>query len=234
MPSQVRLILGDSLHVLPTLPAGSFDCIFADPPYGINTKSDGVGKLNPWADLVNSALWFREWIALCRALLKPNGCLWSCLNWRSMVTYQKAAYDLAWPIESMLVWDKSWIGPGGPRGLRPAYELVALWAMPEFAIRDRAVRDVQCFPWTSHKPHGHPAEKPLDLVRFCLLHGVMPGGRSVLDPFLGSGTSGVACAERGLDFVGVEVDPDHFQRASVRIGHMCGQGSSLVQDYAVA
>jgi tRNA G10 N-methylase Trm11 len=100
------------------------DAVITDPPYGINTKSDGSGKLSPWGDLCNSAFWYAEWLRLCRGPLaagKPAGCLWTCLNWRSLVTFQKAALRrLAWAIESLLVWDKKWIGPGGSRGLRPS------------------------------------------------------------------------------------------------------------------
>ena len=48
---------GDCLEILRSLPSGSVDAVVTDPPYGINTKSDGNGKLNPWADLCNSAFW---------------------------------------------------------------------------------------------------------------------------------------------------------------------------------
>jgi len=210
----IRLYCGDCLELLPTLEAGSVDAVVTDPPYGINTKSDGMGKLNPWADLCNSALWYKEWISICRSLLAPNGCLWSCLNWRSMVTFQKASCDLAWPIESLLVWDKQWIGPGGTRGLRPSYELSALWAMPEFGIKNRGLADVQRFKWCGHKPSGHPAEKPQDLMAWLM---DAASSTSVLDPFMGSGTTGVACVKTGRKFIGIELDRGYFDIAVKRI-----------------
>lgn len=210
----VTLYRSDCLEVLPTLERSSISAVVTDPPYGINTKSDGNGKLNPWADLCNSALWYREWIAACRRLLKPSASLWSCLNWRSVVTFQKAACDMGWPIESLMVWDKSWIGPGGSRGLRPSYELVALWCMPEFSVDDRGVPDVQKFPWSSHKPNDHPAEKPVAMATWILKH-CAPG--TVLDPFMGSGTTAEACVKAEQPFIGIEIDQHWFEVSKARV-----------------
>ena len=76
---------------------------------------------------------------------------------------------------------------GGTRGLRPSYEMVALWAMPEFTIDDRSLPDIQRFKWSGHKPTGHPAEKPAALCRWIIESS---NARVVLDPFNGSGSTG--------------------------------------------
>lgn len=218
----ITLHHGDCLDVLPMLKPASVDVVVTDPPYGINTKSDGSGKLNPWADMTNAALWYREWIGAARRVLKPTGCLWSFLNWRSLVTFQKAACDLGWPIESLLVWHKDWIGPGGQKGLRPSYELVALWAMPDFSISDRGIPDIKTAPWSSMKPNGHPAEKPEPLVRWLIDISSRPGA-TVLDPFMGSGTAGEACVNSDRRFIGVEVDQQWYAIAERRIGEASQQ-----------
>jgi hypothetical protein len=54
----------------------------------------------------------------------------------------RAALDAGLPITSMAVWDKQWIGPGGSQGLRPSYEMFALMAQPDFAVKDRGIPDV--------------------------------------------------------------------------------------------
>jgi DNA modification methylase len=220
-----RLILADCMEVLPTLP--KVDAVITDPPYGINTKSDGSGKLSPWGDLCNSAFWYAAWITAARGVLRPTGSLWTCLNWRSLVTFQKAACDISWPIESLMVWDKQWIGPGGMRGLRPSYELVALFAGPDFAVVDRGVSDVQQFRVGSFKPHGHPAEKPVELMDFCVKHA---GHGLVLDPFMGSGTTGVAAIRAGKNFVGIEMDAKWFDIACERISRAVSQGKLFVPE----
>lgn len=211
------LVNDDALTAIRSLPDQSVDAVVTDPPYGINTKSDGTGKLNPWADLCNAALWYSSWIGQCRRVLKPTGSLWSCLNWRSLPTFQKAACDVAWPIESLAVWDKAWIGPGGPRGLRPSYEMIALWCMDEFAIPDRGVPDVVRVKWSGFKPHSHPAEKPEGLVEWVLDTAAVPSGGLVVDLFSGSGTTGAVCVRRGLRFWGCEMDAVHHRAASARI-----------------
>jgi hypothetical protein len=139
------LYLGDCLEVLPALP--KLSCVITDPPYGINTKSDGSGKLSPWGDLCNSAYWYAAWMAAARERIARDGCLWTCLNWRSLVTFQKASCDLNWPMDSLMVWDKKWIGPGGNRGLRPSYELVALFGGADFAIKTVGLLMCRHFLW---------------------------------------------------------------------------------------
>lgn len=220
--AEYTLHFGDCLEYLETARAGDFRVVIADPPYSINTKSDGQGKINPWGDRVNAAFWYREWIGKCRSLMLGRGCLWSFLNWRSFATFQKVADDLGWPIESVLVWDKDWIGPGGHRGLRPSYEMVALWAGENWAIKDRGLADVQTFPWSAHKPNGHPAEKPVDLIRWLIEISTEPGD-VVLDPFMGSGTTGVAAVQSGRGFIGCEVDPHHFAQSEKRIREAAAQ-----------
>lgn len=211
----ITIYCGDALEILPTLP--KVDLVLTDPPYGINTKSDGTGKLSPWADLCNAAFWYAEWMRLCRSRLMASGAMWSFLNWRSMVTFQKATCDVQWSIESMLVWDKDWIGPGGQKGLRPSYELVALWTMPTFAaIDDRGIPDIRKAAWSSNKPNGHPAEKPVDLLRWLIDISSRPSWL-VLDPFMGSGTTLVAAKQQGRRAIGIELDERWCEVAARRL-----------------
>ena len=206
------LLQGDCLELMKDIPDNSVDMVLTDPPYMINTKSTGAGKLNTWADYCNASFWYAEWMRQARRILKSTGCLWSFLNWRSFVTFQKAACDIGWPIESVLVWDKCWIGPGGAKGLRPSYELVALFAMPDFKIENRGLYDIQRFKWSSKKPHGHPAEKPVDLMKW-LVNQSTKTGDTVCDLFMGSGTTGEACVLTGRSFIGMELETGYFETA---------------------
>lgn len=212
----MKFIHGDSTEALRSIPTASVDMVLCDPPYMINTKSDGSGKLNPWTDYMNAAYWYKEWFSQVRRILKPTGCFWTFLNWRSFATFQKAACDLRWPIESCLIWDKLRIGPSGPKGLRSSYEMVLLFTMPEFRFEDRSVADVQAFKWSAVKPHGHPAEKPVDLCEFLIRHCTKPGD-VVLDCFMGSGTTGEAAVGIGRDFIGIELDDHWFEEAKRRV-----------------
>jgi len=210
----------DCLDWFATVPESTFDIVATDSPYSINTKSDGYGKLNPWADHLNAALWYTTWIREARRVLTPTGALWACLNWRSQVPFTKAACDLRWSIESMLVWDKDWIGPGGPSGLRPSYELVALWLRERGQVHDRGLPDVQTFLWSAFKPSGHPAEKPVPLLRFCINAVAHEGVRHVADPFMGSASTGEAALLDGHTFTGCEIDEAWCESSAKRLAEV--------------
>lgn len=206
----------------------SVDLVIADPPYLFTTASSGAGKLNPWADISNASYWFAAWYREVFRILKPTGAMWTFLNWRTIPTVMKATLEIGQQIESLLVWDKQWIGPGGPRGLRPSYELVALICNPEYAVVDRGVYDIQRFPWSSIKPTGHPAEKPPALINWLL--GLQPC-ELVVDPFCGSGTVPICCRTLGKDFIAFELSEEWQIKATRRIteqtqGNLFGEESA--------
>lgn len=209
----------DCLEGLKEIPDNSVDLIVTDPPYGIGIKSQGVAssKLNPWADICNASLWYTAWMAECKRILKDDGALWSFINWRYLPTLYKAGLDIQWSIESLLVWDKCWIGPGGKKGLRPSYEMVALFALPGFTIPDRSLPDIQRVKWASIKPHGHPAEKPEELIRWIIRASDKKDGAVILDPFMGSGTTACAALREGCNYIGFEMDADWKRKADARI-----------------
>lgn len=208
----ITIYNADCRDVLPQLEP--VDLVLTDPPYGINTKSDGMGKLSPWADLCNAAFWYADWIKSCQVKLRHDGALWSFHNWRSMVTFQKASCDIGWPIESCLIWDKRWIVPGGPKGLRPSYEMVSLFTMPNFSIENRGIPDIKAVQWSSQKPNGHPAEKPIELCKWLI---EISGGETILDPFAGSGTTLVAAKALGLKAIGIELERKYCDIAIERL-----------------
>jgi DNA modification methylase len=206
---------GDCLEVLPSL--DMVDLVVTDPPYIIGAVSAGnmASKSGGWADMMNSAGWFTSWYRHVDRLLKHDGAMWTFLNWRTLPVVMRAAIDARLPVTSMLVWDKEWIGPGGPQGLRPSYELVALMAHPGFGIADRGIPDIWRHKVGSYKESGHPAEKPEQLVRR-LLTTSGPGG-VVLDPFLGSGTTAVAAKNAGWTSIGIEAEERYCEIAAKRL-----------------
>jgi site-specific DNA-methyltransferase (adenine-specific) len=205
--SEATIHHGDALEILPTLAPMAYDLVVTDPPYVIGAVSAGnIGaKSGGWADMMNSAGWFRDWYAMVRRVLKVDGALWTFCNWRSLPVVMRAAIDSGFPVASVLVWDKQWIGPGGPVGLRPTYELVALLPMPEFTVPNRGVEDIIRMKWTAAKPTGHPAEKPVALFRWLIETSGKGGGR-ILDPFAGSGTVLAAGASLGCHVTAIEAE----------------------------
>jgi site-specific DNA-methyltransferase (adenine-specific) len=210
------LYLADCRDVLPLLPAGSVDLVLTDPPYvfGIaSTMQDG--KCTGWGDLMNSAVWYESWLRECRRLMMhENGAAWVFNSWRSFPVLARAAYASQWPITSLLVWDKEWIGPGGHQGLRPSYELVALFAQPSYAVADRGIPDIMRCMWSATKPNGHPAEKPVSLLRRLI---DMAPSTCVLDPFCGVGSTLVAARSAGRRSIGIEIEERYCAIAARRL-----------------
>lgn len=210
------LYLGDCLEVLQELRPQP-TCVFADPPYLMGSASSRApsgryrSRIPDWQ---NASMFYRTWMGLCWSFLAPGGALWVCGNWRSMPTLMIASDAIGAQIASTVVWDKDWIGVGPLNGLRQRYELLLHLAKEDHAIADRSEPDIWKIQWSSQRPSGHESEKPVGLpgkaIEFC------PNGL-VLDPFMGSGTTGIAALERGRSFVGIEMEERWFDVACERL-----------------
>jgi DNA modification methylase len=194
------LYRGDCLEILPTLP--KVDAVVTDPPYGI-AHSSGYG-----------ASWQNTQIANDGDTSVRDMALSGFENVAAFGTWKTP------PIagtKGCLVWDK---GPAFGMGdlsfpWKGSWELVyvkgRLWA----GSRDEGVlRGHLQVSWES-KGRCHPHEKPTSLIAALLVK--LPLGVTVLDPFMGSGTTGVACANLGRKFIGIEIEPKYFDIACRRI-----------------
>jgi len=210
----ITIYHGDCREVLPAM--ASTRLVVTDRPYVFGIASTAQeGKAGGWGDLMNSSIWYESWLSECKRLTETaQGAVWVFNSWRSFPVLARAAYGVRWPVESLLVWDKEWIGPGGERGLRPSYELAALFAHSDFAIANRGLPDIWRSKWSSNKPSGHPAEKPVDLLRRIIRES---GGGPVLDPFAGSGSTLVAAKDEGRAAVGIEIEERYCEIAAQRL-----------------
>jgi site-specific DNA-methyltransferase (adenine-specific)/modification methylase len=187
---RARLILGDCREVLPTL--GSFDALLTDPPYGIGITnsnrlavSRGMGGKS-WDDETPAT----EFLAQIREKCKQS-IIWG------------GNYFAFPPARCVLVWDKQNDG-------RDFADLEMAWT-----DIDAVARIFRKRPMNMDNGKVHPAQKPIELMRWCLRK--MDDPQTVLDPYMGSGTSGVAAIHQGRAFVGIERDPDYFEIAVRRI-----------------
>ena len=221
------LYLGDCLEIMPSL--GKVDMVVSDPPYNFSTSSSGT-KHDFWADIVNSSFWFRAVFGQYVKNLQGKGCIWTFTNWKTIAVLQKAFFDIGCKIDSLLVWDKEWIGPGGSLGLRPSYEMCAFTSVGGAAIKNRGLPDIWRHKWSSKKPHGHPAEKPESLLREIIEE---TPGELCLDAFMGSGTAGVAAVAAGKKYIGIELDEKWFDLSCKRIDMAYKNKPTLFDDLPV-
>jgi len=186
------LYLGDCLDILPTLP--KVDAVITDPPYGLNIAAqpfkhqriNGAEKKN-WDEITPNSNLLNQIIKLGNKSILWGG------NYFNLP-----------PSRCWLVWHK----PDGP----PSFSRVELaWSnMDKLA---------GYFQWTISATNpervGHPTQKPLALMKWCIDQAGNP--ETILDPFMGSGTTGVAAIQMGRKFIGIEREPKYFDIACKRI-----------------
>lgn len=209
---------GECLEILQSLPPFSVDAVITDPPYMIGAVSTGNAdaKSGGWADMENASFWFTEVLNRCKRVLKPDGYLCMFGNWRSLPTLMHAFSRAKWPIDSCMIWDKEWIGPAGPRQLRPTYEIIIFAGMPDAKIDNRSVPDIYRCKWMAGqmKTTPHAAEKPVQLMQH-LIRTVTKPGAIVVDPFMGSGTTGEAAHLEKRHFIGIERESEYFHEIAI-------------------
>lgn len=225
------LYCGDCLEVLTQLEG--VGAVVTDPPYLMGSASSRAGKnfRSRVGDWSNASLWYSAWMSAAWNIMPDTGSMWVCGNWRSMPVITMAGDSFGASMSSVVVWDKEWIGVGSMRGLRQRYELIFQFGKPRYGVESRSEPDIWPVPWSSQRPSGHEAEKPVALMERAI--GLCDGD-TILDPFMGSGTTGVAAIRAGRRFIGVEIEPTYFDTACRRIGEAQRQPDLFVSGDAPA
>jgi site-specific DNA-methyltransferase (adenine-specific) len=205
--ADVRLILGDALAVLPTLQG--IDCILTDPPYGIGLNTDNsrfsggtAGNIAKRGNGVGSAKGKR--IVNDDKPFDPTPLL---AYGKQQIIWGWNRYPDKLPPGTCLVWLKRFDDAFG--SFLSDAELA--WMSKGHGVYCK--RDLSNNSIANERVH--PTQKPLSLMRWCL--SFLPEGCTVLDPYMGSGTTGVACVQTGRNFIGIEIDPRYFAIAQKRI-----------------
>lgn len=204
---QCTLYNGDCRDVIPTLKG--VDVVCTDPPYGIEDLVGGYGRSGE--TIANDTNLDACMQALQAASLVATDATWAVfysprIRREFMNTTPSNLQDLG-----EIIWDKKM--PGMGRGIRYQHETIAMFYTgkeKDLLGGERNFSVIQHIRDASEHPH----QKPKGLIRRLL---EMLDGKLVLDPFMGSGTTGVACAELGRAFIGIELDPKHFDTCCRRI-----------------
>ncbi len=232
--SKVTLYLGDCLEYMRTMPDSSIDMIFTDPPYGhnnnndlIHRREDALGKRKTTQEdarpIVNDGeeanAIFQQCLTEYKRILKDCYCFCCCGGGPDPQFARWSLWmDKELNFDQMVVWDKGKMGMGWR--YRRSYETV-LVAHKGHTFRwydnsKKIENIIRHIPKIIPQADEHPTVKPVSLsVHFIELH-TQPGD-TVFDPFMGSGTTGVACVQTGRNFIGCEIDPTYFAIAERRI-----------------
>jgi len=206
----------DCLEGLKQIDDKSIDCVITDPPYFLGFKS--TGKELGREDWGNQSLLAPIFDALFKELarvLKPNGRVFMFTHWKTYpALYLSAIKHIR--VSNLIVWDFGWIKAG--RQFRFTHELVLHATMPEAkSPKNRGTSDVWRIKPVNHtRPRFHLAEKPVEIIRKMLEETTEPGDL-ILDCFMGSGTTAVACKQMNRDFIGFEIRQDFVDIANKRL-----------------
>lgn len=203
------LFLGDAREILPTI--GPFDAVVTDPPYGIGEDGGkAAGRQRRQGGNSKALADQREYADLQwdTAPIDPAlmAMVRSAARWQ--IIFGGNYYDCP-PASCWLVWDKE-------NGANDFADCELAWTnLP------KAVRRIR-FMWNGmlrqngEERGDHPTQKPIGVMEWAL-NQLPQGSHSIIDPFMGSGTTGVACARLGLAFIGIEREPSYFDIACRRI-----------------
>lgn len=200
------LYLGDCLDVLPTLAPGSVDAVVTDPPYGIGKRLVSGGTTSGgWHRMVASQA--DEWD------VRPSRESFDLIFGMSdeQIIWGGNFFGLP-PCNKPLCWDK----------IRPNQKNVSEWEYAWTSLTGRAEMFRHCANggFLLATPREHPTQKPVALMEWCL--GFVEG-ETILDPYMGSGTTGIACVKAGRRFIGIEREPKYFEIAKRRIAEAYDQ-----------
>jgi DNA modification methylase len=201
------LYLGDCREIAPTLERPA--AVIADPPYGLGDKWQGGGgsKRSSWRfDPKEARAWDKQPCAGVPALLALAD---------AVIVWGGNYYALP-PSRCWLVWDKK----QNDKWTTGQAELA--WTNIDKPVR--VFRFATC-EQASEGAKEHPTQKPLALMTWCLKW--VPDG-VVMDPYMGSGTTGVACVQQGRPFIGIEIEPRYFDIACRRIEQAQRQPDLLI------
>lgn len=200
---ECTLYLGDCMEVMPLL--GKVDAVVTDPPYGINLAG-GFSGAGGFSKPIERRQYKGDWDkstpeqALFNVMV---GMANSAIIWGGNYFTDKLPQSSFW-----LVWDKE--------NTMPTFSDCELaWTnLPKNSVKRINYRQNGCM--SREKGRFHPTQKPVDVMRWCV-EQLPKDAQTILDPFMGSGTTGVACAKMGRKFIGIELDEQYFDIACKRI-----------------
>jgi site-specific DNA-methyltransferase (adenine-specific) len=227
-----RLACGDCLEILPELEGGSVDAVVTDPPYcsggfsesgkrqakGQGLRSETIREVGWFVnDNMTTAglVWLLRSVCVEASRLLSSGgsaCLFT--DWRMVSPLAPALESTGLRFQNLVIWDKG--NPGLGFGFRPTHEIILHFVKGVGVFHDKSTGNVLRSTRIHSTAKHHQTEKPVDLIERIV--GVVGAhGSAILDPFMGSGTTGVACARLGRRFIGIEKEPRYFDIACRRI-----------------
>ena len=215
---------GDCLDILSTLESESIDLVVTDPPYRVISGGTNVGKegqhrpsgmlsANTSKIFEHNDIDVEEYMPLLFSVLKPNSQAYIMTNTLNLERMMRSARETGFQLHNVLVWVKDNCTPNRWYMKNVEYTL--------FLRKGKAKTINNVGSLTAHKVNNvkgkvHPTEKPFELMQMYVENSSQEGD-VVLDPFMGGGSTGIACVNADRNFIGIEKDDEFFKIAKDRI-----------------
>ncbi|EFW37153.1 DNA-methyltransferase [Treponema phagedenis] len=214
LTENIELLHGDCLDFLPKIPDESIQSIITDPPYFLGmTHNSQKGCFN---DLAICKPFYEKLFKEYKRILKPDGCIYFFCDWRSYAFYYPLL-DSVMQVKNLLVWKKH--GRPSLNVYGSGHELIMFSGKIKKSYITNIIDDVASFNIGARKTNGekiHPTQKPIELMEKFIFDSTDEGD-VVLDSFMGSGTTGIACLNTNRRFIGMEIDDNYFNIAKNRL-----------------
>ena len=212
----IDLYNDDCLKVMDGLIAKGIkvDCVLTDPPYGMSFQSNRrKTKYDKIKDDCNLD-WLDDFAKKCYDIAEDNTAHYVFCSFHNIDLF-KQAFQKYFKVKNILVWEKNNTSMGDLKGdFAPKVEFILFLHKGRKLLNGK--RDPNIFKFARTGNKLHPTQKPIDLMEY-LLTKVTDENDLVIDPFMGSGTTGVACKNLNRSFIGIELDEEYFKIAEERI-----------------
>ena len=229
-----HIICGDAVEVMKQIPDGSIDLAITSPPYNLkNSTGNGMkdGRGGKWANAAlqkgyanyNDNMPHDEYVKWQRACLKEifriipeDGAIFYNHKWRVQGGLLQDRADIVkdFPVRQIIIWKRAGGLNFNAGYFLPTYEVIYLIAKPKFKLAPKANAHGDVWEFAQEMKNGHPAPFPVKLIDRIISS---TKAKTVLDPFMGSGTTAVSAVNNGIDYIGIDIAPDYCEMAEKRI-----------------
>lgn len=225
--SDIKLYQGDCLEIMKDIPNESVDCIITDPPYKMNHSTGGctnIGMKNKWQGNIKAgntvmnfdlSIKFSDWLPEVYRVLKQSGHCYIFCNDKNMQELLNESTKAGFRESNILIWIKNNACPNRYY-MKNCEFILFLYKGKAKPINNMGSKAGIQINNINGKDKLHPTEKPVELLKQFVLNSTDDDG-IVLDPFMGSGSIGVAAINTNRNFIGIELDEKYFEIAKERI-----------------
>lgn len=235
-----RIVCGDAVETMKLLPDASVDLVVTSPPYNLKNSTGGGFRTNGTGKWANAALkhgylshddnmahdayvaWQRTCLTQMMRVLRDDGAIFYNHKWRVQGGVLQDRQDIVagFPVRQIIIWRRKGGINFNTGYFLPTYEVVYLIAKKRFKLSPKANAHGDVWEFQQELNNEHPAPFPIELPLRCI---GATDAQIVLDPFMGSGTTALAAARLGRQYIGIELSPEYCARARERVNGIGGE-----------